>query len=100
MRGDALGQERDRLLGIRPVVDHEERADVVPRRVRDERRAPLGSPGNAVALERHAASSGGGSTRPRVSQLSRSNSTATGSNRKYDRGGSGPQVFDEYRSSG
>ena len=61
---DALRQEGDGLLGIRPVVDHEERADVVPRRVRDERRAPLGRPRNRVALERHAASSGGGSTRP------------------------------------
>ena len=39
--------------------------------------------------------SGGGRTWPRVSRLSRSYSIATGSKRKYDRGGSGPHVLDE-----
>ena len=37
---------------------------------------------------------------PRVSRLSRSDSTAAASKRKYERGGSGPHVLDEKRSSG
>ena len=37
---------------------------------------------------------------PSVSRLSRSDSIAAASKRKYDRGGSGPHVFDEKRSSG
>src|SRR5262249_43803611 len=51
-----------------------------------------------VLPERH--DSSGGSGRPSVSYELRSHSIATGSKRKYERGGSGPQVFDEYRSSG
>ena len=37
---------------------------------------------------------------PRVSFDSRSDATAASSKRKYERGGSGPHVFDEWRSSG
>ena len=96
VRVKAGGQARDGLLGVGPELDDEEVADVVPRRVRNERRAPFGRARDRVAPERHyATSSSGGSTWPRVSRLSRSYSIATGSKRKYERGGSGPQVFDE-----
>ena len=37
---------------------------------------------------------------PRLSRLWRSDSIASSSKRKYERGGSGPHVFDERRSSG
>ena len=48
-------------------------------------------------VRRHAASVGSRGARgwPSVSRLSRSDSIAAGSKRKYERGGSGPQVLDE-----
>jgi hypothetical protein len=42
VRVKAGGQARDGLLGVGPELDDEEVADVVPRRVRNERRAPFG----------------------------------------------------------
>ena len=44
---------------------------------------------------RHTFTFAGGSWLPRVSRLWRSYSIASASKRKYDRGGSGPQVFEE-----
>ncbi len=98
VRVEPVGEEGDGLVRVGPVVDDEEGADVVPRRVRHEGGAALRRPRDREALQRaHLGhpSGGGGSGAPRVSQLSRSDSTATGSNRKYERGGSGPHVFDE-----
>ena len=47
------GRAGDGLLRIGPELDDEEVADVVPRRVRDERGAPLGRARDRVAAERH-----------------------------------------------
>ena len=44
---------------------------------------------------RHTFTFAGGSWWPRVSRLWRSYSIASASKRKYERGGSGPQVFEE-----
>ena len=104
------GQHGGHGRRVGPVLDHEEVADVVPRRRRDERGAPLGRPRHRESAQRHRRllpgsaaprphpwrdSASGGSGSPSISRLSRSHSIATGSKRKYDRGGSGPQVFDE-----
>ena len=90
---ESLGEEGDGTLRVGPVLDHEEVADVVPRRVWNERGAALGRARDRVAPYAHVPT--GGNVSPWDSRLSRSHSTATGSKRKYDRGGSGPQVFDE-----
>src|SRR3954447_18140080 len=102
MRLQALGQERDNGLRIGVEVDDEEVADVVPRRWRHETRPAARRTRNRVALQggakAHGATSSwtsGASGTPRVSRLSRSEATAASSKRKYERGGNGPQVFDE-----
>ncbi len=95
--GRQHGRDRGR---VGPVLDHEEVADVVPRRVGDERGAAARRERRCEPPQRHPGSGAGGSGCPSVSRLSRSHSTAVESKRKYERGGSGPHVFEEKRSSG
>src|SRR6185312_9494447 len=100
VRLESLWQQRRRDAGIGVEVDHQEVPDVVPRWWRHQAGGAARRTRRRVALKTHARTRGSGSGIPSISRLSRSESMAAWSKRKYERGGSGPQVLDECRSSG